>query len=186
VLVWLSIGCASSGLPAGPPPWREAIDGWHVGEPIPDVPLVDQDGRAFRLRDRADGWLLVAFVFTRCAMAEACPLVTRRMREIQDRHLDLRLLSITIDPAWDTPAVLKAYADAAGADPAVWTFATGDADLVTSGLPSLFDVLALPSDGTIRHNVKVALLKPGLIPATEWTNRAPTADEVATAMSPPR
>ncbi len=69
---------------------------------------------------------VAAFVFTRCT--GPCPKVTGTMKTLQQRLKDtsVRLVSFSVDPEWDTPAVLREYADAAGADKDRWLFVTGD------------------------------------------------------------
>jgi cytochrome oxidase Cu insertion factor (SCO1/SenC/PrrC family) len=95
------------------------------------------------------------------------------------------LLSLTLDPARDTPETLTAYAQTHGADPQTWTFATGEAALMTDGLPSMFNVLSLPdSDGTLDHTIKLALLDPSGRQIAEWKDNAVTADDVFAAMVP--
>ena len=69
-----------------------------------------------------------AFMFTRCPTI--CPRITTRMRELQTaaraKNLPLRLVSISVDPEHDQPAVLKSYAAKYGADLTTWSFLTGD------------------------------------------------------------
>lgn len=183
--------------------WKELYDRWQHPQPLPDFQLVDHRGKRFRLHDLGDGHLLVGFIFTRCTIPEACPLTTEKMRQVQQawRALDpppppgrsLQLLSVTLDPAFDTPARLAAYGEARGADlagtsdpdraagraRAAWTFATGPHELVSNALPSLFNILALPDGhGTVSHTVKVALLAPDLTLIAEWKDNAFTADEI--------
>jgi len=93
----------------------------------PSFTLTDQDGRAFSSRELAGRVWIAAFVFTRCP--SVCPLLTQAMRSVQDRTAGagdaVRLVSFTVDPAHDTPAVLAEYARLHGADPARWRFLTG-------------------------------------------------------------
>lgn len=94
--------------------------------PLPAFELVDQDGRPFAssaLRGRP--WV-ADFVFTRCA--GPCPLMTAHMKRLQDDLTDVpevSFVSISVDPDYDRPAVLAAYAQAHGADPQRWRFLTG-------------------------------------------------------------
>jgi protein SCO1 len=164
--------------------WRPAFAAWRHGDPIPDAPLVDQDGRGFALSSLDDGYVLIGFVFTRCAVPTACAATTAKMREVRAATggvLDgkpLRMLSVTLDPTHDAPPILKAYADK---NDAAWTFATGEVGLVDDVLPSLFNIVALKSGDTITHAVKVALLAPGRRPIAEWTDATFTTDDVVRA-----
>jgi len=96
--------------------------------PVPDFQLVDQDGAPFAA-SRLDGEVWVAdFVFTRCP--SICPLLTSQMgnlaRRAEEAGLQARFVSFSVDPVNDTPEVLRAYAEAHGADLRRWTFLTGD------------------------------------------------------------
>jgi cytochrome oxidase Cu insertion factor (SCO1/SenC/PrrC family) len=93
------------------------------------------DAPAFALTDQNESpvthetlqgnpWV-AAFIFTNCA--GPCPLMTAKMAQLQKAVPDprLKLVSFTVDPERDTPAVLKAYAEKIGADPSRWHFLTG-------------------------------------------------------------
>ena len=100
---------------------------------LPAFELIDQDGASFsgeRLRDSV--WV-VDFIFTRCP--SICPLLTRSMAHLQGRYgraaVDgVRLLSISVDPEYDTPERLRAYRELHEGDPARWSFLTGEPDAV--------------------------------------------------------
>lgn len=182
LLVGIGAGCPSEDRADSASTWQAQVEGWRYPDPIPDLSLVDQDGRPYSLHQPPGSYLLMGFIFTRCRVGEACPTTTARMAQTLERWrarageapgARLHLLSVTLDPAWDTPERLRAYARAHGADPGAWTFATGPAALMTDGLPSLFNVLALPSaEAGITHTVKVALLRPDRTTAAEWKDDA--------------
>jgi protein SCO1/2 len=94
--------------------------------------LTAQDGRPFGSKDLAGRVWVASFIFTRCETG--CPAITRQMWRIQQRTRNLEpafhLVSITVDPAFDDPARLAAYAHAHGASPRMWTFLTGPTDAV--------------------------------------------------------
>lgn len=112
---------------------------------MPGFELRDQTG-AVVTEDALRGHVVIAsFIFTRCPTV--CPLLTMKMRRVQDRTedaRDLKLLSFSVDPTHDTPEVLAAYAAGHGADPARWRFLTGDAEAIrriaTDGLMLAMDV----------------------------------------------
>ena len=93
---------------------------------IPDFTLTERSGKAVRRSD-LDGKVWIAdFVFTRCA--GVCPLMTSRMQGLQEKlrgEPGIRLVSFSVDPDYDTPAVLSAYAQKFHADPEKWVFLTG-------------------------------------------------------------
>ncbi len=87
------------------------------GTPLPDVPLVDQDDTPFRLARFKGNLLLVTFSFTRCPLPDYCPLMMKHFAAIEKATAkdaspslkNARLLTVTIDPAYDTPARLREY-----------------------------------------------------------------------------
>lgn len=111
-----------------------------VGESLPqlflspDFSLTNCDGASISRDDLAGKVWLADFIFTRCG--GPCPLMTQRMlllqRALQEQFPEeesrIRLVSVTVDPAYDTPAVLKEYAEVWGADMDNWHFLTGPPD----------------------------------------------------------
>lgn len=91
-----------------------------------DVPLVDQDGVGFTLRDIRRPTAVI-FVATRCN--DACPiaeaLFSRLSGELVRERVDARLLTVTLDPNHDAPIVMSSLARAFRADPARWRWASG-------------------------------------------------------------
>jgi protein SCO1/2 len=103
-----------------------------AGDPLPAASFVDQTGRARALSEWRDGPIAITFTYTRCPLPEFCPRVDRQFAEVQSAIAKdpalagkARLITISFDPAYDTPPVLRAHAKKLGADPDVWTFMTG-------------------------------------------------------------
>src|SRR5262249_25516784 len=98
------------------------------GSVLPSAELVDQSGRLRHLESDFSGkTLLLSFVFTRCPDRQLCPAISGKYAYLQSR-LDARrfaLAEITLDPQYDSPAVLAAYGARYGADPRIWTLLTG-------------------------------------------------------------
>lgn len=94
---------------------------------VPDFTLTERSGRTVRKADLLGNVWVANFIFTTCA--GPCPELTLRMRSLQESlkgHGEtVRLVSFTLDPAYDTPAVLKSYAQRNRADPERWWFLTG-------------------------------------------------------------
>jgi protein SCO1/2 len=95
---------------------------------------------------------------------------------------------VTIDPAHDTPAVLKAHAERLGADPKVWSFLTPE----PAGAPAFFEQLGLlveregDGPGDITHNLRTLVLDPdgrvaSIRTGNDWTPAQLIADLEATA-----
>ena len=135
------------------------------GDPVPDLSLVDSEGRKRRLSDWRGRPLAVTFIFTRCPLPEFCPALDKRFAELQDLvRADpalLRsalLLSISFDPAFDAPEVLRNHSRRLGADPALWVFASGAAADVDA-FGGAFG-LSLVRDSAITHNLRTAVIDP--------------------------
>jgi len=95
--------------------------------------LVDQSGTPFGNEELSGRVWVVNFIFTRCS--SICPLLTRAMRQLETRYDEenvsgIGLISVTVDPEFDTPGVLAGYAERAGADSARWLFLTGEPEAV--------------------------------------------------------
>ncbi len=104
-------------------------DRWGAGY-FPDLPVVTQDGKTLRFYDDLikDRIVVVNFVYTGCS--ELCPIETARLAAVKDKLGDavgrtIFFVSMTVDPEHDTPDMLKAFADAFGAEAPGWQFVTG-------------------------------------------------------------
>ena len=98
---------------------------------LPAFDLTERRQAPLRLDDLRGKVWVADFMYTSCV--EICPLQSAEMARLQTAfadHADLRLVSISVDPERDTPAVLSAYADKFQADPERWLFATGEPDAV--------------------------------------------------------
>lgn len=106
-----------------------AQTGWTpVESKIPDIPVLDQDGRPMHFyRDLVQGQTVaIEFIFTTCTTV--CRPLTATFRKVQKELGDakaVRLISISVDPETDRPEVMKAYAGTFSAEPG-WTFVTGE------------------------------------------------------------
>jgi protein SCO1/2 len=117
---------------------RRDVEQLPVIRAVPEFSLTDQNGQTVTKADLRGKIWIADFIFTRCA--GPCPLMTARMLEMQKALVktpEVKLVSVTVDPEYDTPEVLKAYAEANFADPERWKFLTGDKavieKLVTEG-----------------------------------------------------
>jgi protein SCO1/2 len=102
------------------------------GEPVADALLVDQGGKPMPLSSLRGHRVALTFVYTRCPLPDYCPLMEKNFTAVQSAVkgkpalADVRLITVTMDPEYDTPAVLKPHALDLGADPAIWSYATGE------------------------------------------------------------
>jgi len=99
---------------------------------IPPFTLTDETGQPFTEAGLRGHPTIVSFIFTRCDTV--CPVTSMKMSKIQEKTADvgqkIKLLSISVDPTYDTPARLTAFAAKYKADPERWRFVTGPADAV--------------------------------------------------------
>ncbi|MGH7683282.1 MAG: SCO family protein [Vulcanimicrobiaceae bacterium] len=87
----------------------------RVGDELPSASFVDQSGRPFTFASQQGKYVFLAFIYTRCKDADECPLVSAHVAQLQNRlDAGTRLVEVTIDPAYDKPAVLAAYAKTYG------------------------------------------------------------------------
>ena len=103
------------------------------GDKMPPFSLTNQNGELISLDTFMGQPFLLTFVFTRCPVPNFCPRMSNNFEELQTAIrgdtgaiATTRLLSVTLDPGYDTPKVLNDYAAFHHADSKIWTFATGD------------------------------------------------------------
>lgn len=136
----------------------------EVGETAPDFTLLDQEGRtvtASRFRGKK---VMMNFIFTRCPVATMCPASTQKMSALQQAAkkagvTDVEFVSVSLDPEYDTPGVLKDYADARGLDLSNWSFLTGP-DAAVRHLLAQMGIIREFEGGTIKHNLATVLIDP--------------------------
>ena len=122
---------------------------------VPEFSLTDHAGRAFSRRQLQGQVWVADFIFTRCS--GQCPMMTAELQRLGRefaRVPSLRLVSLSVDPQWDTPAVLARYAQAAGAKTGRWDFVTGDAAAITR---LCRDGFRLSSD-VLTHSTRLVLV----------------------------
>ena len=141
------------------PPSRLAVI-----RPAPDFALTTQDDRPLRRADLRGKVLLVSFVFTTCS--GSCSATTHRMGQVQQALKErgllkgdrVRLVSITLDPARDTPAVLSRYMRLYDADPASWSFLTGKPEQVEKVIKDWGMWTKPAANGQLDHPSRVFLV----------------------------
>jgi protein SCO1 len=143
--------------------------GLPVGAALPDFALADQSGRITKLSDLRGKLIALQFIYTRCPVAEVCPRMAAGFATLQRRFgsdAGLALLSVSLDPRYDTPSVLADYAKNWKAEPEVWRFLTGSEEAIAS-LAGRFGVVYWPEDGTLTHTAHTVLIgRDGRIAAT--------------------
>ena len=156
----------------------------EAGAEVPDFHLYNQDGKTVDLRQYHGKILVLTFIYTRCPLPDYCPLMTRNFAKIRDAvrsdtalAASTRLLSISLDPDYDTPSVLHAYGlESAGKttrDPFKdWEFACGTPEQVRK-LADFFGLSYWNDHGQIVHALVTAVIGPDgkvrkIYPGNEW------------------
>ena len=154
LVLWLAIGRPGSNLDDRPLP---------VISRVPDFSLIERSGATVTRADLLGKVWVVDFVFTSCA--GPCPEMTLRMRSLQETlrqtNRDVTLVTVTCDPARDTPGILARYADKYHADPKQWLFLTGSSeqaihDLIMKGF--LQALAPATKDSPIIHSTRFVLV----------------------------
>lgn len=116
---------------------RSLPSGFYFGEgdAMPDFALLDQFGETVTPANYEGKAFMLNFIFTRCSDAHMCPLSTSKMAMLQKDTAekgieDLEFISISFDPEFDTPDILKAYAEGYGIDGSNFRFVTGNMEVV--------------------------------------------------------
>jgi protein SCO1/2 len=176
------------------PDYKPSVQ-YHVpqaGDAVPDFKLLNQSDKTIHLSQFKGRALLITFVYTRCQLAEYCPRMSRNFAEI-DKALAAdpalygrtHLLSISFDPEYDTPKVLRSYGGAYTGQYTKETFkhwdfaAPSEADL--AAVTQFFNVGVTPGDSkSLNHSLSTVLIgKDGKVAAWYPTNDWKVADVVA-------
>lgn len=134
----------------------------EVGENLPDFALYDQTGRVVSAARFRGKQIVLNFIFTRCPIATMCPAATERMMTLQTEARkegvpNLELVSITLDPEYDTPGVLNEYALARGIDTTNFSFLTGPESAIKD-LLTQFGVIAQFDGSILQHTLATLLI----------------------------
>jgi protein SCO1/2 len=158
------------------------------GDQMPPFSLTNQNGDRISLDTFRGQPFVLTFVFTRCPVPNFCPRMSNNFEELQTAIktgsatlAKTRLLSITLDPDYDTPKILSDYAAFHHADRRIWTFATGDEKQIDA-LTRAFSVYRQTEGGTISHGLATVLInRDGKIEKI-WRGNAWTPAEVIEAI----
>jgi protein SCO1/2 len=177
-----------SGRQTAKPAVKHAL---KVGEPVPDIPMINQDGKQIHLGDFKGKGVLITFIYTRCPMPAFCPRLSSQFARI---HEDLaktpgdydktHLLTISFDPKYDTAPVLRkyglAYLDNHAEGFAHWDFASADPTDMRR-IADAFGLEYFEEDNQISHSMDIVLLTPEGTVAKYWSTEW-TAAELETAL----
>ena len=145
--------------------------GANTGDEVPDFALVNQNNQPIRTGQYRGKAVLLTFIYTRCPIPEYCTLMSnnfsqieRELQKLGSLHEKTRLLSVSIDPEYDTPAVLRSYgASHTGryGDETFshWEFATGTKEQVKE-VAQFFGLQYYPEKDQIIHGLRTIIIAP--------------------------
>ena len=142
-----------------------------AGDDVPDYGLINQDGKPIKLHNYKGKVLLLTFIYTRCPMPDQCNLMSENFADV-DQQLQQQpelygkthLLSISFDPEYDTPAVLRSYGAShtgrySAEDFQHWEFASGTKDQV-KGVAQFFGLRYYEGNDQIIHGLRTVVIDP--------------------------
>ena len=134
----------------------------EIGEQIPAFALYDQTGAVVQSARFTGKQVMLNFIFSRCPVANMCPASTMKMMSAQKLAREagvknLELISITLDPTYDTPGVLKEYAASRGIDTSNFSFLTGPENAIKD-LLAQFGVIAEFEGDLLKHTLTTLLI----------------------------
>jgi protein SCO1/2 len=157
------------------------VEPLKVGDLLPEYHFTNELREPFSLSEFKGQALAIEFLFTRCPFPTFCPLMADNFAAAQTNLLAMtngptnwRLLTISFDPEFDTPEVLKTYAENHHYNPARWTFATGELMDITA-LGEQFGLAFWRDEaGSISHNLRVAVIDASgrvqkILTGNQWT-----------------
>lgn len=135
----------------------------EAGVALPDFSLVNQAGKKIKLSQYRGRTLVLTFIYTRCPLPDYCPLMSSNFAEIRkSMPPNTQLLSISIDPAYDTPQVLREYGLRYLPNEKAfqtWEFATGSAEEVQA-VAKFFGLSYWQENDQIIHGLRTAIVSP--------------------------
>jgi len=135
--------------------------------PLMEYAFTNQLGQPVTLSSFRGQALAITFFFTRCPIPEYCPRLSKNFEEacaelkaMPNAPTNWHLLSVTIDPEFDTPAALRLYAKRYEHDPKHWSFLTGPKDRIVE-LARESGIAMQPDQGLLTHNFRTLIVDPG-------------------------
>ncbi|MFO1498052.1 MAG: SCO family protein [Verrucomicrobiota bacterium] len=184
------------------PPEREAVrvvrdvDPLNVGDVMPNYTFTNELGRTVSLHDFKGQALAFTFIYTRCPLPDFCPRMSRNFSEVYQRltsqanaPTNWHLLTISFDPHYDTPGILRAYARAFEANPDRWNFLTGameDIDAITDQ----FNLAIMKRGNDWDHKIRTVVIDAAgrvqkIIYGNEWKPEELLDEIIKASKAPP-
>ena len=133
-----------------------------IGDKVPNFRLTGQDGKPVTFSQFRGKTVVLDFVYTRCALPNFCIRSSNNFGELQKRFgaelkKSLVLLTVTFDPAHDSPEALAKYSQRWNADPGAWHFLTGSEPAIRR-VCDLFGEDYFPDEGLMDHSLHTAII----------------------------
>jgi protein SCO1/2 len=133
-----------------------------LGDAMPQFTLYDQEGQVIAFNRFHGKRVVLNFIYSRCPLATMCPASTLRMSALQKAAREAKipnfeLITVTLDPQYDTPGVLKEYAAVRGIDTSNFSFLTGPEPAIKNLLKQL-GVTSYFEDGILKHSLNTILI----------------------------
>jgi protein SCO1 len=197
------IGTVAAATPTNAPPAfrpvRE-VEPLKVGDRMPEYKFTNELGEVVSLSDFRGKAVAITFLFTRCPFPTFCPRMAGNLKETYKLLKEKsgapdnwHLLAITIDPEYDTPAVLKEYAKRYEYDPTRWNFLTGE-NIDITAIAEQFGLLYWRPDPkqpfNISHNLRTVVIDANgrvhkILPENKWEPPELFNEMVSAARVPP-
>ena len=163
------------------------VEPLQVGDPLPQYHFTNELGQAVSTKQFSGQALAITFIFTRCPLPNFCPRMSSNFAEAQEKLLKLpngptnwHLLTISFDPDFDTPVILRAYSQRFGANARHWSFLTGD-QIDISAISEQFGQMFWRDQGALNHNLRTVVVDASgrvqkIFEGNKWTSQELVAE----------
>jgi protein SCO1/2 len=161
----------------------------QVGDALPEYHFTNELGQAVSTGQFKGEAVGITFIFTRCPLPNFCPKMTSNFQDVQKKLQGMdngprnwHLLTISFDPEFDSPEILKAYAERYKADPKHWNFLTGDISEIST-ISEQFGQMFWKDEGALNHNLRTAVIDASgkvqkVFQGNNWTTEEMVAETV--------
>jgi protein SCO1/2 len=158
------------------------VEPLNVGDTVPNYTFTNELGQAVSLDQFKGRAIAITFIFTRCPFPDFCPRMSNNFKEAYDKLRAMpngprnwHLLTLSFDPEFDSPAVLRGYAQRYSADPAYWNFLTGSLVEIDAIAEQFGLVFPRSADGGFDHNMRTAVIDTrgkvqSILVGNKWTS----------------
>jgi protein SCO1/2 len=165
------------------------VEPLQIGDKLPEYHFTNELGQAVSTGQFKREAVAITFIFTRCPLPNFCPKMSSNFQEVQNKLLAMsnsltnwHLLTISFDPEFDTPEILKAYADRFKAEPKHWNFLTGDMTEIST-ISEQFGQMFWKDEGALNHNLRTAVIDASgrvqkVFQGNNWTTEEMVAEMV--------